>query len=492
MKAPSPELPPSVARVVQDIRDEVAIRGTPPPGETSFNLVRTHRFQRDPLPMLLSYYERYGPVFTIRVLHRRSVVMLGPAANHFITVSGAENFSWRQGMFGEQLTPLIGDGLITTDDEYHDRARRIMMPAFHRRQMDAAVAVMIDETDRMLDEWRPGQALDVYERARDLAMSIAMRALVGLDPRDRGIGHRAAVLFERGLSFYDTEMWMMMLRGPLSPWSRMQAARRELDRLIFGEIERRRRRRGGGTDVLSMLIEARDEDGVGFTDQELRDQLMHLLFGGHDTTSSTLSFLVYELARNPDVLARIVDEQDRVLEARPPTVDELMNHLPYLGMVLDETLRLYPPVWIGPRRAVKPFEFAGHRIPAGMHVIHFSFVSHRLPDVFPDPDEFIPERFTPEARRELPNGAYIPFGGGSRICIGKRFGQLVVKTVATRLLQRYRWELEPGYELRIAKVPTLSPEGGLPIVVSGRDVGGESGPALSRRRVSAARGRRVV
>jgi cytochrome P450 len=475
VKAPPAERPPSLGRVVADIRDELAIRGKPPPGETGFSLRKTHRFQRDPLPFLLEYYERYGPVFTVRVLHRRSVVMLGPAANHFITVSGTENFSWRTGMFGEQLTPLIGDGLITTDGEYHDRARRIMMPAFHRRRMDAAVAVMLDETDRMLADWRPGQVLDVYEAARDLAMSIAMRALVGLDPRDRGIGHEAATWFERGLAFYDTETWMMLLRGPRSPWSRLQAARRELDRIILAEIARRRRTPTGGDDVLSMLIDAHDEDGVGFTDQELRDQLLHLLFGGHDTTSSTLSFLLYELCRHPGALARVLEEQDRVLAGRPPTVDELTSGLPYLGMALDETLRLFPPVWIGPRKAVKSFEFAGYRIPAGMHVIHFSWISHHLPDVFPEPDQFVPERFTPEGRRKLPNGAYIPFGGGSRICIGKRFGQLVVKAVATRLLQHHGIELEPGYELEVAKVPTLSPEGGLPIVIGKRREASPSG-----------------
>jgi cytochrome P450 len=165
------------------------------------------------------------------------------------------------------------------------------------------------------------------------------------------------------------------------------------------------------------------------------------------------------------VLARVVEEQERVLAGRAPTVDQLTGELPQLGMALDETLRLYPPVWFGPRLAVKDFEFGGYRVPAKTHVIHSSWASHRLPEVFPDPDAFIPERFTPEARAALPKGAYIPFGGGRRICIGKRFGQLVVKAVAATLLRRFRCELVDGYELEIAKVPTLSPRGGLPMVV---------------------------
>jgi cytochrome P450 len=306
-------------------------------------------------------------------------------------------------------------------------------------------------------------------------MSIAMRALLGLDPRSGGLGHEAAVAFERALAFYDTETWLMLLRGPGSPWSRLQADRRTLDRIVFSQIEARRQSGDGvGDDILSMLLDARDEDGEGFTPQELRDQMMHLLFGGHDTTSSTVSFLFYELGRNPAVLERVVAEQDAVLQDRPPTAEDLLNGLPYLSMVMDETLRLYPPVWFGPRMSVKPFEFAGHRVPAGVHIIHCSWVTQRLPEVFPNPEAFIPERFTAEAKRELPRGAYIPFGGGQRICIGKRFGQLVVKAVTTMVLQRYRVGLAPGYELRVGKLPTLSPEGGLPVVVGARE------PASSR------------
>ncbi|MHB8691411.1 MAG: cytochrome P450 [Solirubrobacteraceae bacterium] len=461
MHAPAPERSPGAVRVGLELLDELTHRRRLPPGELTFSLLRTHRFQRDTLRMLLEYYERFGPVFTFRSLHRPIVAMIGPEANHFVTVSGAGNFSWRKGMFGEQLLPLLGDGLITTDDDYHDSSRRIMMPAFHRRRMDAAVEVITREADRAIGTLTPGPAFDFYEWARDLAMAIAMRALMGLDPEV--VGHDAANHFEGALSYYDTESVMMLLRGPRTPWARMQSHRQELDRIIFGEIESRRTQDlSDRDDVLSMLIEARDEADQGFTAQELRDQVMHLLFGGHDTTSSTLSFLFYELARNRSVRERVLDELDTVLEdGRSPTTEDLLERLPYLSMVLDETLRLYPPVWFGPRLTTNAFTFAGHEIPAGVHVIHCSWASHRLPEVFPDPEAFIPERFAPENRKSLAPGAYIPFGAGQRVCIGKRFGQLVVKAVAVRVLQRQAVELAPGFELRIAKVPTLSPEGGL-------------------------------
>lgn len=487
MRAPPAELPPSLMRVGGEIRAELRERPRLPPGETSLSLIRTHRMQRDTLRLVLEFYERYGPVFTLRFFHRRIVGLVGPEANHFVTVSGAENFSWRKGMFGEYLTPLIGDGLITTDGEYHDRARRIMMPAFHRRRLDAALAVMLDESERALAGWHAGHALDFYEWVRDLAMSIAMRALVGLDPREQGIGHAAANAFERALAYTNAEVWAVLLRGPGTPWARMLTARRALDEIIYAEIRRRRGAGESGEDILSMLIEAREEpnasgaSGGGFTDVELRDQLMHMLFGGHDTSSSTLAFLLYELARHPASLERVLAEQDAVLGGRRPTAEQLLNGLPELRMAVEETLRLYPPVWFGPRLAVKSFEFAGHRIPAGTHVIHSSWVTHHLPEVFPDPEAFVPERFGPEARRSIPRGGYMPFGGGQRVCIGKRFAQLVVEAVATMVLQRFRLELRAGYELRIERLPTLTPGRGMPMVVRERRAarpaaGGPRGP----------------
>jgi cytochrome P450 len=418
--------------------------------------------------LLVPYYQRYGPIFTFRLLHRPMVVMAGPEANHFLMVSGAQHFSWRSGIFGEGLIPVLGDGLITTDGSYHDRARQISMPAFHSRRMDAALAVMLDETDRALDTWRSGDNVDVYTWVRDLAMRIAMRALVGIDPHHGDRGHELADYFERALSYTVADLWKVPLRGPGTPWRRLHETRKRLDPLILAEIQRRRREPNEGEDILSMLLTARDDEGDGFGDRELRDQVVTLLFGGHDTSSSTVAFLLYELARNPDVLLRVQEEQDRVLGGVSPTAAQLGGELVELDMALDETLRRYPPVWFSPRMSVSPFEFAGRRVPAGTHVMASAWVSHHLPDVFEDPASFKPERFAPEARRALPKGAYIPFGGGQRICIGKRFGQLAVKSIATTVLQRLRLELPPGHKLTVEMMPTLSPGGGLPMVVRER------------------------
>ncbi len=171
---------------------------------------------------------------------------------------------------------------------------------------------------------------------------------------------------------------------------------------------------------------------------------MTLLFAGHDTTTSTVAFMCYELARNPEIA------EDSSISVE---------------MITDETLRKYPPAYIGPRRAIESFEFNGFTVPAHAHVSYCSWASHHLPDVFEEPEVFRPERFTEENKARLPQSAYVPFGGGSRTCIGMRFGQAEIGIIARAILERYRLELLPGYELRIRHAPTISPRQGLPMSV---------------------------
>jgi cytochrome P450 len=456
-----------VVRVLDDVRAEVQVRarGTYPPGPQSFSFGRTLQAARDPLPMLLALYEEHGPIFSARLLHHPVIFMLGPEANHFITVAHPENFHWRESSFGD-LIPLLGDGLLTIDDAYHDRAREIMMPAFHREQVAASVAAMVAEATPAIERLKPGQVVDIYEWMRGVAMRIAMRALLGLDPDEAGKGAAAAEHFERALGFYGTDFHLRLLRGPGSPWSKMVRSRAVLDEIVYGEIGQRRTSPDPDKmDILSLLVGVRDEAGEGFADKEIRDQVMTLMFAGHDTSTSTLTFMMHELARHPDVVAKLCEEQDRVLGSDTPDIDRLEREMPYLDMVLDEVLRLYPPAWIGPRRAVRDFEFGGHRVARGAYVNYCSWASHRLPEVFPEPEAFIPERFTRERKAALPRGGYVPFGGGRRICIGKRFGQIEVKLVATMLLQRLRLDAMPGRSMTVRQMPTLSPRGGLPMRV---------------------------
>jgi len=463
-----------LAVMLADLRDERAATVPFPPGETRFSLARTRRFAEDPLPMLLEAYERFGPVFTLRVLHSNVVFMLGPEANHYMTVSHASNFSWRESHFRD-LIGLMGDGLLTIDGEFHRRSRLIMLPAFHREHVAASLDAIVHETTRALDDLVPGARVDLYAWTRRLAVRVAMRALFGVDPdgpQARSID--AAVLFEEALAFYASDYFLRVLRGPRTPWARMQSAARKLDTLIYAEISRRRATGERGSDILSLLLDAHDEQDNTLSDLQIRDEVMTLLFAGHDTTTSTVSFMFYELAHNPEIVARLLAEQDaRIPDVRStPSSDSLRpvigGELPELEMVLDETLRKYPPAWIGPRRSIEPFEFEGHTVPARAFVNYCSWASHHLPDVFEQPEEFRPERFTAEAAAALPKGAYVPFGGGSRTCIGMRFGQLEVRTIATLILSRCTLSLPEDFRLSIRQMPTISPKGGLPTIVRPR------------------------
>jgi cytochrome P450 len=297
-----------------------------------------------------------------------------------------------------------------------------------------------------------------------------MRALFGVDPDgERARAIDAAALFEEALAFYASDYFLRVLRVRGSPWWRMQQAARRLDRLIYDEIAERRASGARGEDILSLLLDAHDDEGNALSELQIRDEVMTLLFAGHDTTTSTVSFMLYELAREPRIAQRLVAEQAAKLAGARPTAAQLTSgELCELEMVLDETLRKYPPAWVGPRRAVDAFEFAGHSVPARAFVNYSSWASHHLPDVFDAPEEFRPERFAPEAKAALPKGAYVPFGGGSRTCIGMRFGQLEVRTIATLMLSRFSLSLPDHFELQIRQMPTISPKDGVPVRVHAR------------------------
>ena len=457
------------AVLLRDLRDERAATVPFPPGETSFSLARTRRIETEPMPMLVEAYERFGPIFTLRLLHGNVVFMLGPAANHHLLVAEASNFTWRDGHFRD-LIALMGDGLLTIDGEFHRRSRMIMLPTFHREHLAASVDTVLSEASAAVGELREGMRLNLHAWTRRLALRIAMRALFGLDPDgERARAIDAAGLFETALSFYSTPYYLRVLRGKHSAFARMQRAARSLNTLIYSEISERRATGKRGVDILSLLLDAQDEDGSRLSDVQIRDEVMTLLFAGHDTTTSTVSFMFYELSGRPDVVDRLVAEQDEHVTGGAPSASQLMSgELGELEMVLDETLRMYPPAWVGPRRSVEAFEFGGHTVPAKAFVNYSSWASHHLPDVFEDPSSFRPERFTPEAKAALPKGAYVPFGGGSRTCIGMRFGQLEIRAIASLILSRFTLTVPEDFRLEIHQMPTISPKNGLPVLVGPR------------------------
>ena len=450
-------------RTCGDLAREVRVRrrGRLPDGSHQVSVRNTVRTLGDPLGLILEHRRRYGDVFTIRHLYEPIVWVTGAPGVHQILVTDADAFSWREGRFRD-LHPLLGDGLLNVDGAYHRELRRLMLPAFHRAQVAAVADSMVEEAGRAADlRLTIGARVDMYEWTRELALRIAMSALLGLES---GTGREAetADAFSRALHFYGVMPAWQMLRGPGSPYAKAQCGRRELDALIAAEVEQRRASGAPGGGVLGMLLAATTEDGAPLPIAAVRDQAVTLLFAGHDTTTATVAFLLHELAKHPDALGAVKDELDAVLGDAPPTAADLTGErLPVLERTIKETLRRYPPAWVGPRRTTRDVEVGGQLIPAGIGVHYSSWVNHHLDEYFPDPLAFRPDRFLPEAERALPKGAYVPFGGGSRMCLGKRFGEVEIRAIAAVLLQRFHFEGDPSVALQILTTPTLGPAGGM-------------------------------
>jgi cytochrome P450 len=466
---PAPMEPRLFQRIAEDIRRErrVRRRAALPPGSIAPSWANTRAIISDPLSLLLDHHRRFGPVFTLRLLHEPIVWAIGAEVNHQILVSDFDAFQWREGRFAD-LWPLLGDGLLNVDGAYHRDFRMLMLPAFHRDYIAALADTMIEEALAAAERLDDGQVVEIYHWVRELALRIALRGLLGLDATD-GRERPLADAFEASLAIHGEPVHLQLLPLPRSPLARAIAARRRLDALVRAEIEERRRRGDPGRGVLGLLLSATDDSGSPLPTRVVRDQAVTLLFAGHDTTTTTFTFLIYELGRNPAVRKTVEDELDDALGTGTPSAAALDGQsLPILERSLKETLRCYPAAWVGPRRTTRDVTLAGVDVPAEIGVQYSSWVTHHLPELYPDPFRFDPDRFLPEREAALPRGAYIPFGGGSRMCLGKRFGEYELRALATVLLTRVRFEPCSREDPKIVTTPTLGPKGGLRFVVRAR------------------------
>lgn len=466
---PAPMETRLLARITDDVRRErrVRRRAALPPGSLAPSWENTRRVIADPLGLLLEHERRYGPVFTIRLLHEPIVWAIGAEVNHQILVSEFDAFQWREGRFAD-LWPLLGDGLLNVDGAYHRDFRLLMVPAFHREYVAALAETMLEQARVATEALREGETIELYHWVRELALRIALQGLLGMSAD----GDRARALagaFEASLAIHGEPVLLQLLPAPRTPLARAIAARREVDRVVSEEIRERRRRGDPGRGVLGLLLSATDDHGAPLSEGAVRDQAVTLLFAGHDTTTTTFTFLAHELGRTPAARAALEAELDGVLAGRPPTAGDLDGQaLPVLERSLKETLRCYPAAWVGPRRTTRDVTLAGTRVPAEIGVQYSSWATHHLPALYPDPFRYDPDRFLPEREAALPRGAYVPFGGGSRMCLGKRFGEYELRALAAVIFARLRLEPISHADPMIATTPTLGPKGGLRFTVRAR------------------------
>lgn len=434
-----------------------------------------------PLPFLEECAARFGDAFTVRLPSLpAAVVFRHPDA--IKDIFSATGDALLAGQFNATLGPFLGDrSVLMLDGPEHLRQRRLMLPPFHGERMQAYGALMIDATNDAIDTWPSDRPFPVHGSMQAITLKVILRAIFGLDQGERY--DRMEALLPRLL---DTGAWPPLLvpfmradLGPLSPWGRFLRLSAEADEILYAEIYRRRRLCARGADILSLLLDARDERGMPMSDHELRDELTTLLVAGHETTATSLAWALRWLLEppsngapgphgepaQPGVLGRLTEE---ITRAHPEgSLDPArVAELPLLDAVVRETLRLQPVIPIVGRFLTRPTRVGGWDLPEGALVFASIHLAHRRPEAFPDPSRWDPDRFL--GKKGSPY-EWLPFGGGIRRCIGMAFALYEMKMVLATVLARASLRLAPGPRPRVVRRSiTLTPSGGLPVILERR------------------------
>lgn len=424
--------------------------------------------RRDPIRFLTGLAEQYGDLVYFKLGPQPVFLLNNPDYIRDVLVTHNRNFMKGEGL--QRAKRLLGEGLLTSEGEFHLRQRRLAQPAFHRQRIAGYAATMVEYAARTRDEWRAGETRDIAREMMRLTLAIAGKTLFDADVESEAdeIGEALTTTFDLfnrvSLPF---AQWLDRL--PLPATKRFQKARQRLDSTIYRIINERRAAAVDRGDLLSMLIAARDDegDGTGMTDEQLRDEAMTIFLAGHETTANALTWTWYLLSQHPEVAARFHAEIDEALRGRLPSAEDFPR-LRYTEMVLAESMRLYPPAWLIGRRALSDYQINGYRIPARSILLLSQFVTHHDARFFPDPFRFDPERWTPEARESRPKFSYFPFGGGPRLCIGEHFAWMEGVLVLATIAQRFRMRLAPGHPVEMQPLVTLRPEHGMKMILEAR------------------------
>jgi len=417
----------------------------------------------DPANVMMRNALRYGDIFRFRFPFVRYYVVADPEGIKHVLVYNYKNYVKSRNYRGLKI--VLGDGLLTAEGDVWRRQRKLTQPGFHRERLSGFVSTMSECTKDMLDRWdgESDAPTCVHAEMMRLTFRIIGRTLLSaeLDGDAKSIGEALNVAIR-----WANEYGQSPLRFP--PWVptpnniRFNRARRVIEDVVLRTIRTRRETAENKDDLLAMLMEARDEEGRGMTDRELRHELLTLVLAGHETTANALTFTLYLLSKYPAVLVKLAREVEEVLGGRAPALADLPR-LSYTTQVIEEAMRLYPPAWVMERDAIEDDVVCGVFVPKGSIVGVSPYVTHRLPRLWPNPEGFDPERFTKENKELRHKHAYLPFGGGPRTCIGNAFAMMEMQVVLPMIVQRYLVEMEPGFEVKLDASITLRPANGVPM-----------------------------
>ena len=437
--------------------------GARPPGPRGLPFVGIlPQLRSDPLTVFLDAADRFGDLVHVKAGPYQGYLLSTPADIKHVLQDNSRNY--HKSPLYDRLRDNLGEGLVTSEDAFWLRQRRLAQPAFHRQRLAGMVDTMVAEIARTLEGWQGpaerGQIIDLVAEMMDLTQRIIVRTMFSTDLGSAGdvVKRTWPVVNERlGETLWATrlENWL-----PTPANRRFHRAIGELDAVVYDIIRARRRSEGDQPDLLAMLLSARDEDtGEHMTDRQLRDEVMTILLAGHETTSLALSWTYFLLSHQPEVDRRLAEEGRRVIDGRPGLADT--ERLTYTRMVLQEALRLYPPAWGFSRVALADDHIAGYRLSAGSLVYIIPFVLHRRPHLWPEPERFDPDRFSAEEIAVRPRFAYLPFGAGPRQCIGQQFAMVEGLLALAMISQRYRIEIAPGQRILPTPLITLRPKPGI-------------------------------
>jgi len=383
----------------------------------------------------------------------------------------------------EKITPRqqpllnYGTGLFTVNDDEHRRHRRLLMPAFHKKRIEAYHADMVNITQEILERWRPGERRDIHAEMTLFTLRVVMKTLFGVEAGgDDGLGEALQESLRR-LIAPDTVLFPYDLPG--LPYHRFLDVVGKINRGIQGIVARKRARRVDDGDVLSMLLQTQDDDGSGLTESDVIGHAGVIFAAGHETSTNALTWTLFLLSQHPRFAADLLTELDDLLHGQPPTLEQLSN-VPLLEYTLKESMRLLPPLPWNTRLVAQPTELGGYPLPVGAEVITSIYHTHHLPDLYEQPEIFNPYRWVTLERDAF---EYHTFGGGPRMCIGAAFAMLEVKTMLAMLLQRYRLQFIRGTKVDRFVSITLTPKGGLPMLVQKQDRQFEQGAGGMRGNV---------
>lgn len=442
-------------------------RATLPPGPRGHYLFNNKLdYARDPLGFATRCSREYGDVVRLRFLTKQTYLLNHPDHIEYVLVKNNRNFVKPQGRFlrgKSRDEKFFGQGLLHSQGESWRRQRRRAQPAFQRQRIKAYGETMVSCTEQMLTTWRDGETRDVYEEMVRLLTQIV--AEIFFDAEIAGKSEEMRKALQRVAKTFDERGNRGLFRSAGA--SRFREANRRLDKLIYGIINERRTSGKDTGDLLSTLLNFRDEDGSGISDEQLRSEMVTMFFAGSETTALTLSWAWYLLSQNPEAETKLLAELYEVSGDRAPTAEDLPR-LQYTEMVVKESMRLYPPVWDIKRQAVEECEIGGYYVPAGTQLFMSQWVVHRDPRYFEDPEMFDPDRWEDGFAERIPRYAYFPFGGGPRLCIGASLAMMQATLLLATIAKKFRFELVSGHQAIPQPSIALRPEGGMSMVLEKR------------------------